>query len=59
MGVQGTLNPFLYSSRSLEYFRVTMRVVDGIIIFWKQSNIMNNTMQWTIIDVKDTRYVAR
>ena len=60
MGVKGTLNPLLYSHRGLENFRVTARVVNGIIVFWKQVNyIMNNVIQWTILNIKDTSYLAR
>ena len=48
MGVKGTLNPLLYSHRGLEIFRITARVVNGIIVFWKQvNNIMNDGLACT------------
>jgi hypothetical protein len=59
MRVQGTFEPFFYSQWSAEQFRVTVRVVERIIIFRKQSNIMNDVLQWTIIDTKDTGHMAR
>jgi hypothetical protein len=59
MGIQGALNPVLHGHRSLKKFRVTVRVVDRIIVFWKQSNIMNNVMHRTIINIKDARHTAR
>jgi hypothetical protein len=59
MGIQGALNPFLYGHRNLKNLRVTVRVVDGIIVFWKQSNIMNDAMHRTIINIKDARHQGR
>ena len=59
MGVQSTLDPFLYGHRGLKKFWVTTRVIDRIVVFWKQINIMNHVMQWTIFNIKDTRHMAR
>jgi hypothetical protein len=59
MRIQSTLDPFHYGLRGLKKFWVTTRVIDRIVVLWKQINIMNHVMQWTIFNIKDTRHMAR